>query len=285
MKKYFVIFAILMLLLGCSSSAEKKDQAVEKTVAKEKNETLEVVEKTATNNVGSFYENESDFLEEEKQDTPKVEEIVEQKPETTPELFSKNVKVTSDLDYIYVESNGMPPHETGEFPNPANPNTIKQQNYKFKFALKPVLASKNTKLPMGPVGIAFNGVPIYNPYNAEGADAVKAEIFDQCEGHPDPQGRYHYHQLSDCIEGSKEKIHTAIGLSFDGFVIYGLTDSSDLDECNGHADKERGYHYHATTTFPYIMGCYSGVPEASDFDQNTGKLPPPPQNGNSPPPR
>ena len=34
---------------------------------------------------------------------------------------------------------------------------------------------------------------------------------------------------------------------------------TDLDECNGHADKERGYHYHVTAKFPYIIGGYMGV--------------------------
>ena len=33
-----------------------------------------------------------------------------------------------------------------------------------------------------------------------------------------------------------------------------------LDRCNGHSGPAGDYHYHATATFPYILGCYSGKP-------------------------
>ena len=41
-----------------------------------------------------------------------------------------------------------------------------------------------------------------------------------------------------------------IGYAIDGFGIYALLDinnnkPSDLDECGGHTDNLRGYHYHA----------------------------------------
>ena len=37
-----------------------------------------------------------------------------------------------------------------------------------------------------------------------------------------------------------------------------------LDRCNGHSAEDHGgkYHYHATATWPYIMGCFSGTPSA-----------------------
>jgi hypothetical protein len=44
-----------------------------------------------------------------------------------------------------------------------------------------------------------------------------------------------------------------------------LKDATALDVCNGHSDPERGYHYHVTPgRFPYIIGGYAGVPEASN---------------------
>ncbi len=36
--------------------------------------------------------------------------------------------------------------------------------------------------------------------------------------------------------------------------------STILDECNGQVGPEGDYHYHATETFPYILGCYNGAP-------------------------
>ena len=32
-----------------------------------------------------------------------------------------------------------------------------------------------------------------------------------------------------------------------------------LDECNGRIGPDGTYRYHATSTFPYILGCYHGV--------------------------
>jgi hypothetical protein len=128
---------------------------------------------------------------------------------------------------------------------------------------------------MGPIGVAINGVPFYNPYNAEGADAAKNEAFDDCCGHPDPQGRYHYHIYPKCIHTSfvdKPGEHSPlIGFAFDGYAIYGPNGDggkppADLDECNGHSDPVRGYHYHVTNKFPYILGGYHGVVEVSNLD-------------------
>ena len=65
-----------------------------------------------------------------------------------------------------------------------------------------------------------------------------AETFDSCQGHPDQQSVYHYHQISDCVYGDTN--FEFIGVALDGHPIYGpknrggveLT-SDDLDECHG----------------------------------------------------
>jgi hypothetical protein len=123
----------------------------------------------------------------------------------------------------------------------------------------------------GPIGFMINGVPFYGPQDARGADAVINEgvTFDDCEGHADPSCSYHYHDEPRCVFGegtptssrSEDDGHPArIGYALDGFAIYAsdTRGAIELDECNGHADEARGYHYHATSTFPYLMGCYSG---------------------------
>jgi len=122
-----------------------------------------------------------------------------------------------------------------------------------------------------PIGIAINGVAIFGPQNAEGQDAVMVEMFDQCGGHPDPRGVYHYHRMPDCLVTEQSGKHSAvIGVAFDGFLIYGKLGSNgkaplDLDACNGHVGPTTefpsgAYHYHATTKFPYLLGCYAGTP-------------------------
>ena len=189
--------------------------------------------------------------------------------------FDANVKVTFTDKYMIVESDGIPTHPHGEFPNASNPNSIKKQNYKFYIPLEPKPADKPRKTPFGPIGVAINGIPFYNQYNAEGADAVKLEVFDSCCGHPDPQGRYHYHKYPVCVKSPFKdeagKHSPLIGYAFDGYAIYGPNGEdgkppTDLDECNGHTDAEHGYHYHVTAGYPYILGGYHGVVEEKNFD-------------------
>ena len=46
-------------------------------------------------------------------------------------------------------------------------------------------------------------------------------------------------------------------------------DPATLDACHGHVGPDGGYHYHATSGYPYTVGCYRGTPVVSP-------LPPPP---------
>jgi hypothetical protein len=209
---------------------------------------------------------------------------------------------------MIVRSDGIPTHKTGKFPNRRNPNRIQEQSYVFKIPLEPQIASEPTPLPMGPIGVAINGVPFYNPYNREGNDAVEgpfAEVFDSCCGHPDELGRYHYHKYPICVKSPFKDEHgehsPMLGYAFDGFAIYGPQDvdgepPDDLDECNGHTDEDRGYHYHVTAKSPYILGAYRGEIDRENFDQRGrfggGRRPEkgprgrrPPRGGNPPPPR
>jgi hypothetical protein len=196
-------------------------------------------------------------------------------PPATTTPFRSNVKVEVTDQFYIVHSDGIPDHTTGDFPNPHNPNTIKKQNYTFKIPRNPRWSQKITKTPMGPIGVAINGVPFYNPYTAQGTDAAKNEVFDECCGHPDAMGRYHYHIYPKCIHTSfsdKPGEHSPlIGFAFDGYAIYGPLGENgkrptDLDEYNGHTDSVRGYQYHVTDKFPYIIGGYHGVVETSNTD-------------------
>ena len=195
--------------------------------------------------------------------------------------FGDNVTVTFTDTHMIVESDGIPTHETGLFPNRDNPNSILRQRYRFSIPLQPRIADQPTKTGMGPIGVAINGVPFYNQYNAEGGDAVLLEKFDACKGHPDQRGHYHYHQYSPCLAKDQAGAHSSIiGYAFDGFAIYGPNGEdgrppADLDECNGHTDKARGYHYHVTEKFPYVLGCYKGVVEERNIRSGRPPGPPP----------
>ncbi len=194
-----------------------------------------------------------------------------------------NVKISHDQEFLIMESQGYPNHPTAVFPNSGNPNTIRVQSFTFRLPLVPKLAGKITRLPMGPIGTALNGVVFFNPYEMEGMNAVEgySEVWlDSCCGHPQQTGVYHYHKYPTCLKSPFKddgKQHSPIiGFAFDGFPLYGpyesdgvmakdLKKSVALDVCNGHFDEIRGYHYHVTPgRFPYILGGYAGVVEASN---------------------
>ncbi len=194
-----------------------------------------------------------------------------------------NVRLSHDKNFLIIESQGYPNHPTAVFPNSGNPNAIRVQKFTFRLPLVPKLADKITRLPMGAIGTALNGVVFFNPFEMGGMNAVEgySEVWlDSCCGHPQQTGVYHYHKYPSCVKSPFKddgKQHSPIvGFAFDGFPLYGpyesegvmakdLEKSDSLDVCNGHFDENRGYHYHVTPgRFPYILGGYAGIVEPSN---------------------
>lgn len=195
-----------------------------------------------------------------------------------------NVRLQHDQHSLIIESQGYPNHPTAIFPNSGNPNTIRVQDFRFRLPLQPRMSDEITRLPMGPIGMALNGVVFFNPFEQGGMNAVAgySEVWlDSCCGHPQQTGVYHYHKYPVCVKSpfrDDGRQHSPIiGFAFDGFPVYGPWESSgvqakelqgerSLDVCNGHSDGERGYHYHVTPgRFPYVLGGYHGVPELSNI--------------------
>ncbi len=196
-----------------------------------------------------------------------------------------NIQLSYDSQFLIMKSQGYPNHPTAIFPNSDNPNSIRVQQFTFRLPLEPKLADHITRVPMGPIGTALNGVVFFNPFEAGGMNAVEgySEVWlDSCCGHPAPGGVYHYHKYPSCVKSpfaDDGKQHSpVIGFAFDGFPVYGPYEESGLmakdlkagsgralDVCNGHRDDSRGYHYHVTPgRFPYILGGYVGVVEHSN---------------------
>ena len=194
-----------------------------------------------------------------------------------------NIKLSHDKQFLIMQSQGYPNHPTAIFPNSGNPNSIRVQNFTFRLPLEPKLADKVTRVPMGPIGTALNGVVFFNPFEMGGMNAVEgySEVWlDSCCGHPQQTGVYHYHKYPSCVKSpfaDDGKQHSPVlGFAFDGFPIYGpyeeagvmakdLKGERALDVCNGHKDAERGYHYHVSPgRVPYILGGYAGVVEPSN---------------------
>jgi hypothetical protein len=186
-----------------------------------------------------------------------------------------------------IRANSLPGfHGTGIFPisptDPAyrydpNPNVISAHPVVLMLPETPQIAMPSWCLPRGMIGISTDGVPIFNPLDNEGRDAVVHEIHDSCGGHPQQGGQYHYHGPGPCLrdDNAGHGQHSdMVGYALDGFGIYGLYGENgaevvneDLDACHGHTHKVmfdgknvEMYHYHMTREYPYTLGCFKGVP-------------------------
>ena len=64
-----------------------------------------------------------------------------------------------------------------------------------------------------------------------------------------------------------------LGYAIDGFGIYALLDKNgdkpeNLDECGGHSDEIRGYHYHAGEPGGnQIISCLHGLPGYTEVEE------------------
>lgn len=104
--------------------------------------------------------------------------------------------------------------------------------------------------------------------------------FDDCGGHVNPTDGYHFHSSTGregCNSaGTEADGHPAlIGFALDGYGIYGTLSDSDelnsLDECLGHEDETRGYHYHAASPeLNQHIACYTGITQADVVTDGPG---------------
>lgn len=101
-------------------------------------------------------------------------------------------------------------------------------------------------------GLALNGVEFSAPAPVNAIlEAYTLAPFDDAGGHINVHQGYHYHAatgLSFSIEQSDDHA-PLIGYAMDGYGIYANLDKNGeepkgLDECRGHYDEIRGYHYH-----------------------------------------
>lgn len=178
--------------------------------------------------------------------------------------WGSGVEVEFTNDFMVIVTNGVPDHETGDFPMGNNPNVIEEQNFEFNIPLNPEYTGIPIDLPRGHIGVTLSGSVFYGAFTAEGGYAVELEDFDLCQAHPDVQGIYHYHQQSDCISGD------VFGYAWDGFQVWMQTEADgstpyDLDQCNGH-EHDGEYHYHLTDQVDGpTLNCYMGIPEESNY--------------------
>lgn len=194
-----------------------------------------------------------------------------------------------------IKTNDLPRnHTTGRFPVATddtayqydrNPNTITAQELTYVLAAAPTYGVPQC---IGhEVGVMLSGVVLFSALDAGGRDAGAWEVQDDCSGHPEPTGSYHYHTPSPCL--AKADVAEVVGYALDGFPITGarvrdgngLT-TRDLDECHGITSAVRmdgrdvrTYHYVMTPDYPYSVSCFRGRPTTTMQGRAQPPGPPP----------
>lgn len=191
--------------------------------------------------------------------------------------YAASVTTRWDEQYFYVSSNGIPNH-----PMMIGIRSWQQQvplpqdysgNNAWSIPLQPVFAttpmSTSNNFMKGAIAIAVNGVPIFNPLNNRGEDAFLVGELDQWGGHCGRADDYHYHIAPLQLNKGNDAMPIAVAL--DGFPVYGTkepdgTPMQSLDFCHGHQLGTALYHYHGTTTYPYLIAAMRGTVQS---DPNT----------------
>lgn len=166
-------------------------------------------------------------------------------PNVWPKYNSK-VRIYIRGQYRYIDSNDIPPHKVGRFPDRGCPNTITPQHFKFRMPLHPRIREQPMKLHNQiDFGVGLDGV-IFDPGTANFWHHQRNSIWnvtlmtghgnlglDQSHAHVQPDGVYHYHgvptELIKSLRGWGKVV--LIGYAADGFPIYGpwgYTNPSDM---------------------------------------------------------
>lgn len=150
----------------------------------------------------------------------------------TDQEFGTMVTVTVDGATRTIVTNALPDHETGEFPNSGNPNTITAQDLTWEFPTEPTYTGAAT-FAMTP-GVAVNGVK-FEPATAESVTCDSGERYpvealqdiydlglDFNNAHVQPTGEYHYHGISELLVSAYQSDDdlVLVGFAADGYLMY-----------------------------------------------------------------
>jgi hypothetical protein len=188
---------------------------------------------------------------------------------TEDPLVENEVEVRKTSESHEIDSNGIPKHRVGRFPNRSNPNEIREQAYEVSIPSNPEAAPEITWLHGNPneagppggfrvFGITLDGVMMEpgtaevwmgrrdSGWNYEALGGAVPLGLDANYGHVQPDGSYHYHGLPIGLMkrlGYRRGEHSPmIGWAADGFPVYALFGYRDpLDPGSGVAEMTTGY--------------------------------------------
>jgi hypothetical protein len=161
----------------------------------------------------------------------------------------------------------------------------------YVIPLKPQDSARTSPTNMSGAGVAVNGVRLDGPAPVDAILAAHTVApFDDCGGHVNTHVGYHYHAVTDCLDGPAADASDAaqIGIAMDGYAIFSHllfdgTEPDDLDECNGHETDLTGFHYHAGAPGTNAIlgclraetGCVSETPDGTCNAASTARPPRP----------
>jgi hypothetical protein len=213
-----------------------------------------------------------------------------------PYRIANGIGVSCDSTWAYLSTSGIQSrHPMMNGITATNQQVPLAQNFTgtnaWKIPLIPRVAATKVAALDGPIGIAVNGIPIFNPCKQGGCtgpgggDTKVLGELDLCNGHAGRADDYHYHAAPVCMMSDQPADYWdthPLGWALDGFGIFGYRnpDGSTAPRdatCGGntaaHPNAPVGYAYHVTDASPYILSCFHGVP-SPDLAGQGGKYSP-----------
>jgi hypothetical protein len=171
-----------------------------------------------------------------------------------------------------------------------NPNQVAVAEEVFRIPLNPVNNTNATDTSLGTVGVALNGIPVYNPFEDPFETNAYGRIFSGCCGHPQLNGVYHYHKYPTCLrlikdqwKSEKDKYDVVdallvpdghsplLGFAVDGWPIYGPVGWRDSNSQTGVLFKSSFTGANDSADNPsYVAG-------TGDLDECNGLVSPTPE--------
>lgn len=201
--------------------------------------------------------------------------------------------LTCSGDNAKFNSSGLPDqsHALMEGITASNQQFPIVHNHQTTIPLSPKEAGRTTSTSAGPIGVAVNGISLFNP-DTQGPDVAGTgrppntyDIgeLDECGGHAGRGDDYHYHIAPKCLIEELGADHVEnkkrpIGYAMDGFPILALgwfDKGNDieglLDDCRGIHDAADQYFYNVRHEAKYdILDCFIGT-QARGFGRDTWK--------------
>lgn len=206
-----------------------------------------------------------------------------------PSFYKEEVITINGQQKRLVVTNGIPSHKYHDFSGTNRTQNPNEACRTPSYMVLPLNPSKGSfrESSLGPVGVATSGAFFYNHKDGPGGGVAvvrEGDSFDNCNGHADPQCRYHYHKAPVCMKNDCQ----LVGYLLDGFPVYGLCSRNgrqlrscykkksgktghytsdysfqqgsdcDLDRANGFTFSDGSYGYIFTENYPFIMPGYMG---------------------------